>query len=52
VDGVTHDAKTEYDSDRDALLESLGLVVIHIQVKDIMKNLRSVMDMLLSHPAL
>ena len=52
VDGGSHDAKIEYDSNRDSFLEGLGLVVIRIQAKDILHRLRDVMEMLNAHPAL
>lgn len=52
IDGSSHDDKVEYDAERDAYLESLGLTVIHIPVADVMKNLNGVMDMLYHHPAL
>jgi type I site-specific restriction-modification system R (restriction) subunit/very-short-patch-repair endonuclease len=52
IDGSSHDDKVEYDAERDAFLESLGLTVIHIPVNDIMKQISSVMNMLHEHPAL
>ena len=52
IDGSSHDDKVEYDAERDAYLESLGLTVIHIPVKDVMKQMSSVMNMLYDHPAL
>ena len=52
IDGSSHDNKVEYDAERDAYLESLGLTVIHIQVIDVMKKMSSVMNMLYNHPAL
>jgi type I site-specific restriction-modification system R (restriction) subunit/very-short-patch-repair endonuclease len=52
IDGSSHDDKVEYDAERDAFLESLGLTVIHIPVNDIMKQMSSVMNMLHEHPAL
>jgi len=52
IDGSSHDEKAEYDAERDVFLEELGLVVIHIAVKDVLKNLQGVMDMLNNHPAL
>jgi type I restriction enzyme R subunit len=52
IDGSSHDDKVEYDAERDAFLESLGLTVIHIPVNDIMKQMSSVMNMLYEHPAL
>ncbi|MCG8387287.1 MAG: HsdR family type I site-specific deoxyribonuclease, partial [Cytophagales bacterium] len=52
IDGSSHDDKQEYDAERDAYLESLGLTVIHIPVHDIMKHMGEVMDMLHDHPVL
>ena len=52
IDGSSHDNKVEYDAKRDAFLEELGLVVIHISAKDVLKNLQDVMKMLNDHPAL
>ena len=52
IDGSSHDDKVEYDAERDAYLESLGLTVIHIPVEDIMKRMKDVMNMLYDHPAL
>ena len=52
IDGSSHDTKVEYDAKRDAFLESLGLVVIHIPVADVMNNMSGVMKMLYDHPAL
>lgn len=51
IDGATHDDKVEYDANRDAFLERLGLTVIHIPVNDIMFKLGEVMEMLEQHPA-
>ena len=52
IDGSSHDHKVEYDAERDAYLESLGLTVIHIPVADVMKKMDKVMEMLYHHPAL
>ncbi|MEZ5495539.1 MAG: HsdR family type I site-specific deoxyribonuclease [Gammaproteobacteria bacterium] len=52
IDGSSHDDKVEYDAERDAYLESLGLTVIHILVNDVMKRMDEVMEMLDRHPAL
>lgn len=51
IDGSSHDNKQEYDAERDAYLESLGLEVIHIRDKEIRKNLVGVFEMLKLHPA-
>lgn len=52
IDGSSHDDKLEYDAERDAFLENLGLTVIHIPVVDVMKKINAVMEMLNNHPAL
>lgn len=52
IDGSSHDDKQEYDAERDAYLESLGLTVIHISAKDILQNLDATMEWLHDHPAL
>ena len=52
IDGSSHDDKLEYDAERDAFLENLGLTVIHIPVVDVMKKMNAVMEMLNNHPAL
>ena len=52
IDGSSHDAKEEYDKKRQAFLNGLGVSVIHIEAKEILNNLQSVMDMLYDHPAL
>ena len=52
IDGSSHDNKQAYDVKRDAFLQSLGLVVIHIAVAEIMNQMRGVMEMLFNHPAL
>lgn len=52
IDGSSHDDKVEYDAERDAFLESLGLTIIHIPVVDVLQHIWSVMEMLHDHPAL
>ncbi len=52
IDGSSHDEKVEYDQQRDAYFESLGLFVIHIPVADVLKHMDGVMEMLNNHPAL
>ncbi|MBC6409641.1 MAG: DUF559 domain-containing protein [Ekhidna sp.] len=52
IDGSSHDNKAEYDAERDAFLENLGLSVVHIPVADVMNNMSGVMEMLFNHPAL
>ena len=51
IDGDSHDDKQEYDAERDAFLQSLGLTVIHITAKDVLRNLGSVMGGLYHHSA-
>lgn len=46
IDGVSHDNKQEYDTERDNYLESFGLKIFHIQDVDIKKNLGGVMGFL------
>ena len=46
VDGSSHDDKAEYDAQRDAFLESLGLLVIHVLDMDVKTNLAGVVHML------
>ena len=52
IDGSSHDYKVEYDNERNAYLEGLGLTVIHIAAKEVLNNLDGVMMMLHDHPAL
>jgi len=52
IDGSSHDEKAEYDCERDAFLEGLGLAVIHIPAVDVLNRLDEVMRMLYEHPAL
>ncbi len=52
IDGGSHKAKAEYDSERNAYLEGLGLIVIHIAADDVLQRLESVLRMLQNHPAL
>jgi type I site-specific restriction-modification system R (restriction) subunit len=51
IDGKSHDDKQEYDARRDAYLRSLGLTVIHITAKQVLKQLRETMAWLEEHPA-
>lgn len=52
IDGSSHDHKQEYDALRDSYLESLGLVVIHVPIDEVMKNMSGLMNKLLNHSAL
>jgi len=46
IDGISHDRKVGYDSERDEYLRSLGLKVIHILDSDIKSNISGVMEFL------
>jgi very-short-patch-repair endonuclease len=50
VDGSSHGTKEEYDAQRDAFLNGLGLNVIHIRDVDVKCRLSEVMSFLRSHP--
>ena len=52
IDGNSHDEKVEYDEERDAYLQGLGLTVIHITDQEIERNIDGVIRMLLEHSAL
>jgi very-short-patch-repair endonuclease len=52
IDGSSHDNKQEYDAVRNCYLESLGLTVIHIPVKEVFQDMNALMVMLFHHPAL
>ena len=52
IDGSSHNEKVEYDLERDAFLVGLGLTVLHIAAKDVLQNIKGVMEMLRNHPAL
>ena len=52
IDGASHDEKQEYDTNRDAFLMGLGLVVVHIVDVDVKQNLAGVMQMLQEHDAI
>ena len=51
VDGGSHDHKQDDDVKRDAFLRSLGLIVIRLLAKDVLRNLDGVMRYLQAHPA-
>ena len=51
IDGASHNDKYEYDKKRDEYLENLGLTIIHLQDRDVLKQLRAVMEYLATHPA-
>ncbi len=52
LDGVSHDAKAEYDTQRDTFLQGLGLTVIRIGARDILNNMEGTIACLKDHPAL
>ena len=52
VDGSSHNNKQDEDAKRDAYLRSLGLVVIRLLVKDVLRNMEGVVFYLKHHPAL
>jgi len=52
IDGSSHNDKIDYDDERNAFLEGLGLKIIHIAAQDVLNHLDSVMEMLHNHPAL
>ncbi|MCL2342490.1 MAG: DUF559 domain-containing protein [Firmicutes bacterium] len=52
IDGSSHDNKREYDDERNAFLEGLGLTVIHVTARDVLNNLDGVIKFLFNHPAL
>jgi len=51
IDGNSHNDKYEYDKKRDEYLECLDLTIIHLKDKDVLQQLREVMDYLENHPA-
>jgi len=46
IDGSSHDDKYVYDANRHEYLESLGLVVVHIDDKDVKYKMNDVLNML------
>jgi very-short-patch-repair endonuclease len=46
IDGSSHDNKQEYDTERDAYLQSFGLRIIHIPDHDVKRNLEGVLEYL------
>ena len=52
VDGGSHNNKQEEDAGRDRYLESLGLSVIRLLVKDVLQNMEGVVVFLNNHPTL
>ena len=51
IDGSSHDNKAEYDARRDRYLQSVGLTVMHIPVREVMNNLSGLMKKLADHSA-
>ena len=51
IDGSSHDNKQEYDAERDAFLEGLGLTVIHVPAEEVLKDVIKVVSKLSNHPA-
>ena len=52
ADGASHQGREDYDAERDAFLNGLGLTVIRIKVKDILQDMDTVLAVLKNHPAL
>jgi very-short-patch-repair endonuclease len=52
VDGSSHNTKQIEDAERDRYLQSLGLLVIRLLVKDVFQNMEGVVAFLRDHPAL
>jgi very-short-patch-repair endonuclease len=51
IDGRYHNYIKDYDSARDAYLESIGLTVIHLSARRVLQETEEVMDFLFDHPA-
>lgn len=51
VDGDSHNDREEYDLERDAYLEGLGVTMIRIKAEDVLTHLDVVMAFLNKHPA-
>lgn len=52
VDGSSHDDKQIEDAQRDEYLRNLGLIVIRLLAKDVLRNMEGVIVFLRNHPAL
>jgi very-short-patch-repair endonuclease len=50
ADGASHQGQEDYDKERDTYLNGLGLTVIRIAVKDILRDMGVVMAFLRNHP--
>jgi S-adenosylmethionine:tRNA ribosyltransferase-isomerase len=49
-DMATHDNKWKYDAKREAFLSSLGLTILHVPAKDVLKDISSVVELIKRHP--
>lgn len=52
ADGASHQGREDYDSERDAYLNGLGLTVIRLAVRDILQDMEAVLAFLRNHRAL
>lgn len=52
IDGASHNAKADYDEQRDAYLKGLGLKVVHLLDSDVKNNLHGVIEFLKTTPTL
>mgnify|MGYP000933944205 CR=1 FL=1 len=52
IDGSSHNTKQREDAIRDRFMQSLGLQVIRIPVREVFQNMRGVISYLKDHPAL
>lgn len=46
IDDKTHELKEQYDNVRDSYLQSLGLRIVHVPAKEVLKNPSSVAELL------
>jgi very-short-patch-repair endonuclease len=51
IDGASHDARHEYDCNRDAALAAGGIQAVRIRESDVIKNADIVREMILAHKA-
>ena len=47
IDGSSHDDKIEYDAEREAVLSSYGLKIVHIRDCEVKRNLDGVFELVL-----
>ncbi len=52
IDGSSHNTKQREDAIRDRFMQSLGLQVIRIPVREVFQNMSGVISYLKDHPAL